>query len=189
MKYNPEIHHRRSIRLKEYDYSQAGAYFITLCIQQKVCLFGTIVDEKMILNSAGKRVDHWWNELKNKYGNIELGEYIIMPNHFHGIIIVGANLCVRPDNLRPEINNQIKNMEQTHRSAPTVGEMIQWFKTMTTNEYIRNVKQNGWEPFSGKLWQRNYYEHIIRNDKSLENISEYIVYNSNNWAKDDLFVT
>ncbi len=102
MQYNSEIHHRQSIRLKEYDYSQNGVYFITICTQNKECLFGEIEDGEMRLNDAGKIIDRWWHKMKNKFPNIELDEYIIMPNHFHGILIiqnvdpVGAILCNRP---------------------------------------------------------------------------------------------
>ena len=104
MRYNPEIHHRRSIRLKGYDYSQSGYYFITVCTQGQRRLFGEIEKSKMVLNDAGKMVGHWWNELKNKYTNIELDEYAVMPNHFHGIIniirdAVGADLCVCPNEM------------------------------------------------------------------------------------------
>jgi REP element-mobilizing transposase RayT len=176
MRYNPEIHHRRSIRLNRYDYSQSGYYFITVCTQEQRCLFGEIEKGRLILNDAGKMVGHWWDELKNKYDNIEIDEYIVMPNHCHGIINivgtgVGADLCVCPNGIgRP------------------IYKMIQWFKTMTTNEYIRNVKQNHWEPFDGKLWQRNYYEQIVRDETSLRRIREYIVNNPCQWQQDKLFV-
>ena len=97
MKYNPAIHHRKSIRLKGYDYSKAGAYFVTMCIQERKCLLGNISDEKMILNNAGIMIDKWWWELRNKFNDVELDEYIIMPDHFHGIVfIVGADLRVCP---------------------------------------------------------------------------------------------
>jgi len=199
MRYKPEIHHRRSIRLKEYDYSQRGYYFITICTQGRRCLFGGIEKGRMILNDAGKMIGHWWDELKNKYANIEIDEYLIMPNHCHGIINiagdaggwekggqgergghagppvhVGADRCVCPDG-------------EGVRGRPING-MIRWFKTMTTNEYIRNVKQNHWGPFDGKLWQRNYYEQIVRNEISLRRIREYIVNNPCQWQQDDLFV-
>jgi len=104
MKYNSDIHHRRSIRLNGYDYSQTGLYFITICTQNRLCLFGEIKNWEMILNDAGMMIDKWWNELKHKYRNIKLHEQIIMPNHFHGIVQtinetdpVGADLRVCPD--------------------------------------------------------------------------------------------
>ena len=127
-------------------------------------------------------IEKWWNELNNKYNNIELHSHIIMPNHFHGIIqIVGADLCVCPD----EKEENIKKGE--HAGSP-LHEMVQWFKTMTTNEYIRNIKQNGWKSFNGKLWQRNYYEHVIRNEESYIDLSEYIINNPINWQEDTYYI-
>ncbi len=181
MKYNPDIHHRRSIRLREYDYSRAGAYFITVCAQDRACLFGDLVDGEMWLNDAGRMVQKWWGELNQKYPTIETDEFVVMPNHFHGVImIVGADLRVCPN-------------QGTHTGAPLHGSplpgaplsrIIQWFKTMTTNEYIRHVKTDGRTAFPGRLWQRNYYEHIIRNDESLNLIREYIMSNPSQWGFD-----
>jgi REP element-mobilizing transposase RayT len=184
MRYNPDIYHRRSIRLKGYDYSQHGYYFVTVCTQGRWCLFGEIEKDRMVLNDSGKMVGRWWNELKNKYANVEIDEYVVMPNHCHGIInivdSVGADQCVCPNN----------NMGE-HTGSPLqvrpISEMIQWFKTMTTNEYIRNVKQNRWQPFDGKLWQRNYYEQIIRDEISLRRVRGYVNNNPYQWRQDKLF--
>ncbi len=197
-KYNPNKHHRKSIRLKGYDYAQAGLYFVTICVQNRACLFGEITNETLQLNDAGKMISTWYYELENKFPDIKCGEYIVMPNHFHCVIHnVGADLRVCPDDGQSQPENGL-----THRSAPTIldekppilGEhtgsplhlVVQWFKTMTTNEYIRNVKTNNWQRFDGKLWQRNYWEHIIRNEKSHQNISEYIVNNPIKWNVDKL---
>lgn len=120
--------------------------------------------------------------MTNKFGNIELDEFIIMPNHIHGIIfIVGATLCGRPD----LINQQPPEEGQPRRVAPTLGDIMDWFKTMTTNDYIACVKQYGWPRFNGKLWQRNYYERIIRNEPELNKIREYIINNPLNWDTDE----
>lgn len=196
MKYNPEIHHRRSIRLKEYDYSQAGMYFITLCIQDSLHLFGKISNDEMVLNDSGMMIEKWWNELENKFPNIELDEFVVMPNHFHGIIQitntdpVGADLRVCPDKYNCPDNANEREMGEhikgEHTGSP-LHKMIQWFKTMSTNEYIRNVKNNHWPPFNKKLWQRNYYEHIIRNEKSYLHISEYIKTNPLKWLNDKYY--
>jgi REP element-mobilizing transposase RayT len=184
MRYDPDIHHRRSIRLKGYDYSRAGAYFVTICTHHHQCLFGRIENGVMFLNDAGEMISRWWNELKNKYANIEIDDYVVMPNHFHGIIhIVGADLCVCPDNNSERIKGE-------HAGSPLqrtpIYKMAQWFKTMTTNKYILNVKQNHWKPFNGTLWQRNYYEHIIRNETSFHKIRQYIINNPTTWATDQL---
>ncbi|MDF1498126.1 MAG: transposase [Patescibacteria group bacterium] len=163
--YNPKIHHRRSIRLKNYDYASDGTYFATICTQHKEYMFGNVIDGKMVLNSAGKMIKKWLCELENKFKNIKLNEYIIMPNHIHLIIfiMVGANLCVCPIGIQ---------------------RIIQWLKTMTTNEYIRNVKQNDWKRFDRKLWQKNYYDRIIRNEKELDKIRKYILENPLKWELD-----
>jgi len=186
-KYNPNIHHRRSIRLKGYDYSQAGLYFVTICTQNRECLFGEIENNEMILNAAGKMIGKWYYELENKFSDIKCDEMIIMPNHFHCIIEnVGADLRVCP---KPNTNKQRNLGEQTilgeHIGSPLC-RVVQWFKTMSTNEYIRGVKNKNWKPFDGKLWQRNYWEHIIRNEKSYHRIAEYIKNNPNNWDNDKL---
>jgi putative transposase len=196
MKYNPDIHHRRSIRLAGYDYSQCGYYFITVCTQRRLCLFGEIEKGRMILNDAGKMISRWWNELKNKYANIEIDEYVVMPNHCHGIInivgTVGADRCVCP-NGKGEQGEHAGSPQQgsPQQDSPLRGrpiyKMVQWFKTMTTNEYIHNVKQNRWEPFDNKLWQRNYYEQIVRDEISLRRIREYIANNPYQWKQDKLF--
>lgn len=187
MNYNKYKHHRRSIRLKGYDYAQAGAYFVTICTQNRECLFGDVVDGEMRSNDAGCMIQKWWHESAEKFKNIELDEFVIMPNHFHGIImIVGAALCGRPEiNAQPPTTGYTTGTGQPQRVAPTLGNIIDWFKTMTTNEYIRNVRQENWPPFNGKLWQRNYYEHIIRSEKEMNRIREYIIENPMRWADDE----
>ena len=163
---------RIKLRLKGYDYSSEGLYSVTICTKDREMYFENENTKNMITTV--------WNELSNKYNNIHIDEYIIMPNHIHGIIgIVGANLRVRPNDHKGSIHSG-----PTHRSAPTLGRIIQWFKTMTTNYYIKGVKDNGWPPFSGKLWQRNYYEHIVRDDAELNKIREYIRNNPMDWDND-----
>ncbi len=232
IKYDPDRHHRRSIRLKGYDYSQPGAYFVTICTQNRECLFGEIRDGEMFLNDAGMMIEKWWLELNKKYPTVETDEYVVMPNHFHGIVVitsrenengagdatddVGATLRGRPaggrdpdrgqphrvaPTDRPDLDRDPDRGQprgdsdaalqpdsgQPHRVAPTrptLGDIMDWFKTMTTNEYIRGVKQRGWQPFDRKLWQRNYYEHIVRNERELNAIREYIRNNPANWSLD-----
>ncbi len=162
--------------MKEYDYSAPGAYFITICTKDRDCLFGDIANGQMALNDAGRMIDKWWLELMNEFEYIELDEYIIMPNHFHGlIVIVGAPLVgalVR-----------VKSRAGT-RPAPTLGEIIGVFKSITTHQYTLNVTNNNWPRFNGRLWQRNYYERVIRNDGELNAVREYIRNNPLNWALD-----
>ncbi|MFK7797134.1 MAG: transposase [Aureispira sp.] len=184
MAYNPKIHNRRSIRLKGYDYSQAGLYFVTLCCQGRVSFFGKIEGGHMQLNDAGQMIEKWYWILEQKFPDIRCRAMIIMPNHFHCILenigsvgtekpiigaekpIIGADTLVRPNNGLPCV--------------------IQWFKTMTTNEYIRGVKTLGWKRFDRRLWQRNYWEHIIRNQIAYQNITNYIINNPQKWSEDQL---
>lgn len=154
----------------------------------------------MRLNEAGRMVKKWWAELNRKFPNVQTDEYIVMPNHFHGIIVitpVGADLCVCPNNLgahagaplpgAPVGGATVPSLGQTRRSAPTCAplpEIVQWFKTMTTNGYIPGVKTSGWLPVNGRLWQRNYYEHVIRTEDALNRIPQYILDNPARWAFD-----
>lgn len=171
---------RKNIRLKDYDYSQTGYYFVTICTKDRMNYFGKIIDGVMILNEAGKMVEKWLFEIENKYPQYHCDYYQIMPNHIHFIIQnVGADLCVWPNN---NVENVIEKGEHAGSPLPTV---VQWFKTMTTNEYIRGVKNNNWMNFNKKLWQRNYYEHIIRNEKVLYEIRNYIYLNPINWDFDE----
>jgi REP element-mobilizing transposase RayT len=158
------LRRRHSIRLRNFDYSQAGAYFITICIQGRQCLLGEIVEGETRSNNAGRMVKTLWDELPGHYPGIEVDEFCVMPNHVHGIIIMNGTAGLSlPD--------------AAHR-----------FKTMTTTRYIKGVKQNGWQPFFGKLWQRNYWERIIRNEAELNGIREYIRNNPAQWAMDDLHI-
>jgi putative transposase len=164
-------------RLESYDYSTPGAYFVTVCVKDGLCVLGNVANEKVDLTEAGKMIQKWWSELESKFPSIELDEYTIMPNHVHGIIsIVGADLCVRP-------SANLDQKKGAHIGAP-LQTILQWFKTMATNEYIRGVKQLNWPPFSGKLWQRSYYDHIIRNDNALDKIRRYISQNPAQWEQD-----
>lgn len=179
-------HHRRSIRLQGYDYSWAGAYFITICTQNRECLFGDIVDREMVLNDAGNMNQTVWDEIPFHYPGINIDEFVVMPNHIHGIIIiVGATPRGCPVVFGQEIG-------QAQGPAPTVtvtlslGDVVHRFKTMTTKRYADGVKQLGWQPFPGRLWQRNYWEHIIRNEMEMNRIREYIHNNPTHWESDRL---
>ena len=218
--YNPTVHHRHSIRLQRYDYSQAGAYFITICTQNRECLFGEIADEEMKMNDAGQMVQTVWDEMPNRFDGLELDRFVVMPNHIHGIIVLPrrGESCIRPcatPDIRPcispgihfRIHSDPTNGRSTdhggdHRGGDhrgeykirpygtmpgTVGRIIQAFKSITTHEYTNGVKQHGWLPFPGKLWQRNYWEHIIRNESELNRIHEYIKNNPAQWESDRLY--
>ena len=187
---NNREHRRRSRRLSGYDYAQAGAYFITVCAQVRACIFGEVVDGEIRLNDAGRMVENWWRELEKKFPNVSTDTHVVMPNHFHAIIILsdgnppspdgGADLCVCPDR---DTEPGLSESQGAHTGAP-LPRIVQWFKTMTTNEYIRGVNQLGWTPFQRRLWQRNYYEHVIRHERELDATRQYIVDNPVKWAED-----
>ena len=180
--YDPKVHHRRSIRLKGYDYSQGGYYYITICTNHHKTMFGTVINEVMINNDAGKMILFWWNELESKFSNIALHERIAMPNHFHGIIqIVDISAVGADRRVCPSVSSH--QAEGAHAGAP-LHSVMQWFKTMTTNAYITGVKHQRWASFDTRLWQRNYYEHIIRTEKSYAYIAEYIRTNPQHWLDD-----
>ncbi len=162
---------RKQIRLKGYDYSQNGYYFVTVCTQDKGNVMGEINGGDMKINEVGKMVEKWWLELANKYLNVKLWEYVLMPNHLHGIIeIVGAGFP------RPKIE-----LGRGDR-APTLGNMIAYFKYQST----KDCRSLGCMRLD-RLWQRNYYEHVIKSERELNNVRSYIQDNQKNWKKDKLY--
>jgi len=180
MGYNPNVHHRRSIRLRNYDYSQAGLYFVTICVQDHVCLFGEIVNDEMVLNAEGVIVEECWMAIPEHFPNAVLHEHVVMQNHVHGIVelkrdIVGAENLIGAENFLPLQANRNEFQKMTPRS---IGSIVKGFKIGVTKrtKYV----------FQISIWQRNYYEHIIRNDESYQKISNYIINNPKNW-KDDKF--
>ncbi|MGB8648165.1 MAG: transposase [Anaerolineae bacterium] len=190
MTHDLNIHHRRSIRLKGYDYSQAGVYYVTIIAQDRSCLFGEIVDAEMRRNDAGKMLQTEWDALCGRFPNIELDEFVIMPNHIHGIIVITdqsrRGVPVRPEGISHKDvppGEWPPATDATH--APTLANIVGAWKSITTDEYIHRVRDANWTPFPKKLWQRNYWEHIVRNDQDLNRIREYIANNPANWASDE----
>ncbi len=197
--------HRRSIRMQGYDYARAGAYFMTICTQHHLCLFGKVIDGKMQLNGAGQMVHTTWHQLPNRFDTLALDEFVVMPNHIHGILVLngGDGILDRDDHKdRPyasrNINRRgescIRPINQSHKPTirscgtlpDTVGRIVQAFKSITTHAYVTGVKQHGWPPFDGKLWQRNYWEHIVRNEPDWNQIRAYIQNNPLQWQLDKL---
>ncbi len=180
MKHDHDKHHRRSIRLQGYDYSQAGAYFITICTQNRECctqnrecMFGNIVDGEMRLNDIGIMVRNVWHKIPEHFPHADIDEFIVMPNHVHGIIVVYPNgrgmACHAP----------------THRQfakpiAGSLSTIVGSLKSAITRRFnqIRNTMGH-------PVWQRNYYEHIIRSEEEMNLIRKYIVENSTKWAEDE----
>jgi putative transposase len=190
------LHRRRNIRLKGYDYARGGAYFVTTCTQDRACLFGEIVDDTVRLNDAGVVVETWWLELGRKFPSVQTDEYVVMPNHLHGILVIEETRPVGADlvgaDLRVCPGTGTVTGTGAHAGAPqpaplrrtSLSEMVQWFKTMSTNAYIQGVKEAAWPAFRGRVWQRNYYEHIVRDEDSLQRIRKYINDNPLQWSLD-----
>jgi putative transposase len=162
-------------------------------------LFGEIVHGEMVLNEAGKMVEKWYYQLESKFPDVKCHQMVVMPNHFHCVLenaasvtaasSVGADPRVCPHHPGGEHigSPQRADTPQRERDGNTnLFRIVQWFKTMTTNEYIRGVKSLGWKPFNGKLWQRNYYESIIRSERSYLRVCTYIRNNPAKWQKDPL---
>jgi REP element-mobilizing transposase RayT len=178
-------HHRRSLRLKGYDYAQAGAYFVTICTQDRACLFGKVADETVHLNEAGQLAEAMWADLPTRYPGIELDVFVVMPNHIHGIVV----LPDRADVGAPLVGAQ-KRAAETPRLRPsstgheTVGHVVGAFKSLFTVRYIQGVQTDGWPRFDRRVWQRNYYEHVIRDEVDLSRIRSYIDQNPLQWRLD-----
>jgi REP element-mobilizing transposase RayT len=160
MPYDPERHHRRSIRLRGYDYSQAGAYFVTIGIQDQLPLLGSIQMGAMQRSPAGMMVAQQWQALSERFAHVALDAWVIMPDHMHGVIVL-QDLSGLP--------------------GPALGGVIGAFKSLTTHAYIQGVEAQGWPPFPGRLWQRNYYERIVRDHAALQAIRAYIEQNPQRW--------
>jgi REP element-mobilizing transposase RayT len=182
--------------LQGYDYSQAGAYFITICAQNRERLFGDIMDGKMALNDAGTMIQTVWGEIPFHYTGTEIDEFVVMPNHIHGILVIGAVVGATPrgcpgvsgqENRHAPENGQAQGPAPTgNTGALSLGDIVHRFKTMTTKRYTDGVKQSGWQSFSDRLWQRNYWEHVIRDETELNRIREYIHNNPTQWESDRL---
>lgn len=182
MTFNGERPNRHSIRLEGFDYSQEGVYFITICVQGRRVLLGDIRQGTILLSYLGEIVKSEWLRLPQRFGNLVLDEFVIMPNHIHGIIIINrrGESCIRPDDSMGD------HQDRPYGTATnSIGRIIQAYKSITTNKNILGVKKNDWRPFPRRLWQRNYYDHIIRNDDDLNDIREYIVNNPLTWDKDE----
>jgi putative transposase len=214
---NKPLPNRQSIRLKNYDYSKPGYYFVTICVQNREYLFGEIKNGEMILNNAGMMIQQIWDILPNFHNHIKLDAFTIMPNHIHGIIhIVGADsISAHNFEKRAEMHSQKRaemhsqkraemhsqkraemhsqkraEMHSQKRaemhSAPTVGTIVQSFKRYSTIKYIEMVKNGILSPFNKRIWQRNYWEHVVRNETELNQIRDYIRHNPQKWETDTL---
>ena len=163
MSYDPNIHHRRSIRLKSFDYRSEKAYFVTLCVQDRECLLGEIVNGVMNLSEVGEAVSVIWHDLPHRFPFLQLDTFCIMPNHLHAILLFQS----------PEGSTALPDK--------TLGEVLRAFKSLSGIQGNRLLDRSG-RPF----WQRNYYERVLRNEHEHTTTQRYILDNPLNWETDDL---
>lgn len=156
---------KSSLRLPGFDYATDGAYYVTLCVQRRMCLLGDVVEREIALNDAGRMAESWWFATSEKFPRLELDEFVVMPNHMHGVL-------------------WLRELGAESASRTNLAEVVQWFKTMTTNAYIRGVREHGWAPFPGRFWHRSYFDHIVRDESQLNKIREYIRDNPRRWSED-----
>ncbi len=162
-----------------YDYSQPGWYFVTICVKNWKCIFGKIDIGEMILNEYGNIVKDTWYDLPNHNFNVELDEFIIMPNHIHGIIVLNYNINNK-NNVVGTGSEPVPTNTSINKKHHGLSEIIRQFKTFSSKRINHKRKTIG-KP----LWQRSFYDHIIRNEKSLNNIREYIRINPLKWEIDN----
>ncbi len=158
---------RRSRRWRGFWYGAARLYYVTLVLQDRKCLLGRVEDDRVVLSPAGLLVHATWSELKRRFPGVRLDAFVVMPNHVHGI--VGFR--------RPAASGSAA-------FGRTLGELMAWFKTQTTRRYTHGVRHEGWPRFPGRFWQRNYYDHVIRDEHELNHGRRYIWDNPRKWARD-----
>ena len=176
------MHRRRSLRVHGYDYAMAGAYFVTICTQDQACLFGEVVGGANCLNEAGQMVAALWDGIPARLPGVEIDQFVVMPNHLHGILVL---LDVDTSGATTRVAPTIGSVGAPLVGASRLGDVVGAFKSMATVGYIGGVKANGWPEFRGRLWQRNYYEHVIRNEAALDRIRRYVEDNPARWEFDD----
>lgn len=160
----PRYGSRKPTRAPGFDYRLPGPYFITICVQDRQALFGTPLDDGIQRNAAGEMIANVWRTAPAVFPDILLDEFVVLPDHFHAIVTLGTG-----------------DVEQN----PTLGDVVKWFKSITTVEYARGVADYGWSRFTDRLWQRRSFDHIIRNDSDFDRVRAYIEANPWNWRRDD----
>jgi len=204
MTYDPQKHHRQSIRLRQYDYAWPGAYFVTLCVREKECVLGDIMDGEMRLSEWGQIVHGFWDAIPIHFPNVSIGGRVTMPNHGHAVIKINDDrrgVVAAPDDAAPngatsdgadvvtglgEETSPLRHMagemgEKTSPLRPTLGQIVAYYKYQTTKR-INELRGTPGVPF----WQRNYWEHVVRDDIDLNRIRQYIANNPLRWHEDQL---
>ncbi|MDQ3653582.1 MAG: transposase [Chloroflexota bacterium] len=149
-----------------FNYREPGMYFVTPCAHLRQTRFGVVRAGTMHPSPIGQMVGTVWQEIPGSFPKVTLDSWVLMPNHFHGLLLLDAD-----------------DIE----TNPTLGDVMKWFKAITTNRYIHGVRDHGWPRFDGHLWQRNYYDHIVRNDADLDRVRRYIQNNPETWEADQLY--
>lgn len=155
------------LRLRDHDYSEPGIYFFTICVADRICRFGRITGDVFVPNDAGEMVTRRWMEIPDRFPDAHLDSYCLMPNHFHGLLILGSD-----------------PVRAVHVKQSSAIQVMQWFKSVSTVDYIHGVKARDWKPFSRHLWQVGYHDHIVRGEHDLGWIRTYIANNPSNWRQD-----
>ncbi|HEM48944.1 MAG TPA: hypothetical protein ENO27_01915 [Caldithrix sp.] len=181
MQYNSDLHHRKSIRIPSYDYSQEGWYFVTICTYQREKLFGEIINKNIKLNKYGNIAKQCWMEIPFHYPNVKMDEFIVMPNHVHGIINIFEKHDTSVLNVVGIQNFESLRVNKYQHIIPgSIGTIIRGFKTGVTKWFRKNTDIY-------IVWQRNYWEHVIRNENDLNRIRDYIISNPLKWTEDKYF--
>lgn len=179
MQHKSELSQRRSPRMQGYDYNQSGAYFVTICAQYRQCIFGQIIDGEMQLNGISEIVVEWWNRIPQHYPFVEIDDFVIMPNHIHGII--SWNIDVGTGSPRPKKNPIVGTGIPRPKDAPNLGKIVGYFKYQST-KYINQLNNTPGK----RIWQSRYHDHIIRDEPDLLRLREYIQNNPKKWELDQL---
>jgi putative transposase len=189
MNIDPTPFHRRSIRLKDYDYSSPAAYFVTIVTHSYKCVFGKIVDQEFHMNHLGRIVEECWVVLPDHFLGIEIQPYVVMPNHIHGIITIHENDSRGPIYRAPTTNDQLPIADDHARKIEKFGQPVVGSLPTIIRAYKAAVSRLARKEIGMvNIWHRNYYEHIIRNQSDLESIADYILTNPAHWSDDPEYI-
>ena len=183
MAYDPDKHHRHSIRLPQYDYAQPGVYFVTICTHKHECVLGDVIDGVMTLNDWGTVADRFWDEVSAHFHGVAVDAHAVMPNHVHANIVIVRDPLRRGEVASPSMATTpaAELGGETPPLQPTLGQIVAYYKYQTTKaiNLLRGMP-------GAKFWQRNYWEHVIRNEAEMDRIRDYIETNPARWSDDQL---
>ncbi|MCY4448109.1 MAG: transposase [Chloroflexi bacterium] len=181
MEHEAKVYGRRSIRLKGYDYTQVGAYFVTIAVRGRLALFGEVVDGEVRLSGAGEMAREVWQAMPQRFPFVEMDAFVVMLDHVHGIVVI------RGDGAGAPIGDaRVSGRAGAAPTARALGDVVGAYKSLTTAAYIRGVHDAGWPLFHGRLWQRNFYERVVRDECELNELRAYIRDNPLRWEQGGL---